>query len=50
VVVHTDDVAWHLDPIAWDHALVDGVLDPWRRGEDVAVRPVRADLGLGLTR
>lgn len=39
VVVHTDDVAWHLHPTDWEDELVAGVLDPWRRGESVDYRP-----------
>jgi len=39
VVVHTDDIAWHHDPLDWDHVLIEGVLAPWRRGEEVAFRP-----------
>lgn len=39
VVVHSDDIAWHHDPIDWAHVLVDGVIVPWRRGEAVSLRP-----------
>lgn len=38
-VVHTDDLAWHHDPMEWADLLVDGVLAPWRRGEPVSFRP-----------
>ena len=38
-LVHTDDIAWHHDPIEWAGLLVDGVLEPWRRGEPVRYRP-----------
>jgi hypothetical protein len=38
-LVHTDDVAWHLDPIDWADVLVDGIIGPWRRGETVSFRP-----------
>lgn len=38
-VVHSDDIAWHLDPIHWDDVLVDGVIMPWRRREAVSFRP-----------
>ena len=39
VVVHSDDLAWHHDPLAWDGLAVDHVIEPWRRGEDVDYRP-----------
>jgi uridine kinase len=39
VVVHTDDVAWHQGFFDWDELLVDGILGPVSRGEDVAFRP-----------
>jgi hypothetical protein len=38
-VVHTDDIAWHESFFDWAHLLVDGVLDPVRRGLPVAYRP-----------
>lgn len=38
-VVHSDDIAWHHDPIRWADVLVDGVIAPWRRGEAVHFRP-----------
>ena len=38
-VVHSDDIAWHHDPIHWEDALVEGVIAPWRRGEAVYFRP-----------
>ncbi len=38
-VVHSDDIAWHLDPIDWADVLLHGVVDPWRRGEPVCFRP-----------
>jgi hypothetical protein len=38
-LVHTDDVAWHLDPIDWADVLVVGIIGPWRRGEAVSFRP-----------
>ena len=38
-VVHSDDIAWHHDPIHWEDVLVDGVIAPWRRGEAVSFRP-----------
>lgn len=38
-VVHSDDLAWHLDPVAWDDLAVEHVIEPWRRGEDVDLRP-----------
>lgn len=39
VVVHTDDVAWHLSMFDWDTELVSGILDPWRAGGAVDYRP-----------
>jgi len=38
-LVHSDDIAWHHDPIHWDDLLVNGVIMPWRRGEAVHFRP-----------
>jgi hypothetical protein len=38
-VVHTDDVAWWESFFGWDQLLADGVLEPVRRGEEVAFRP-----------
>lgn len=38
-VVHTDDIAWNYDIIDWDGALVQGVVEPWRAGQDVSYRP-----------
>ena len=38
-VVHSDDIAWHHDPIHWVDVLVDNVIAPWRRGEAVGFRP-----------
>jgi energy-coupling factor transporter ATP-binding protein EcfA2 len=38
-VVHTDDIAWCLDPMDWAGVLADGVLSPWRSGGAVAFRP-----------
>ena len=37
--MHTDDAAWHHDFFDWAHLLADGVLAPWRAGQDVAYRP-----------
>lgn len=39
VVVHTDDIAWHQAVFDWVDLLVDGVLEPARRGQTVAYRP-----------
>lgn len=39
VVVHTDDVAWHHSFFGWTDLLVDGVLEPFLAGHDVAYRP-----------
>ena len=38
-VVHTDDIAWYESFFGWEQLLVDGVLDPCRRGEAVSFRP-----------
>lgn len=38
-LVHSDDIAWHHDPVDWADVLVDGVIAPWRRGEPVSFRP-----------
>jgi hypothetical protein len=38
-VVHSDDLAWHHDAVAWDELAIDHVIGPWRRGEDVDFRP-----------
>ncbi|HEY6743915.1 MAG TPA: hypothetical protein VI110_16265 [Lapillicoccus sp.] len=39
VVVHTDDVAWHHGFFDWDGLLLEGILGPLSRGDDVAFRP-----------
>ena len=38
-VVHTDDVAWHHSFFGWADLMRTGVLEPVRRGEQVAYRP-----------
>ncbi len=38
-IVHSDDLAWHHDAVAWDDLAVAHVIEPWRRGEDVDYRP-----------
>ena len=38
-VVHTDDVAWNQSRFGWTDLLVDGVLEPLRRGQPVSFRP-----------
>lgn len=38
-VVHTDDLAWHHDAVAWDDLALEHVIGPWRRGEVVDHRP-----------
>jgi hypothetical protein len=38
-LVHTDDLAWHHDAIAWDDLALEHVIGPWRRGEAVDHRP-----------
>lgn len=39
-VVHTDDIAWNYDIIDWDGALMQGVIEPWRAGQDVSYKPL----------
>jgi Tfp pilus assembly pilus retraction ATPase PilT len=36
-LVHTDDVCWGSDPIHWDAEILDGIVTPWRSGNDVSV-------------
>jgi uridine kinase len=38
-VVHSDDLAWHHDAVAWDDLAITHVIEPWRRGEEVDYRP-----------
>jgi hypothetical protein len=38
-VVHVDDVAWHAPMFGWSSLLVEGVLEPVRRGMAVSYRP-----------
>lgn len=38
-LVHSDDIAWHHDPIHWADILIDSVIAPWRRGDAVHFRP-----------
>jgi hypothetical protein len=38
-VVHTDDIAWHESFFGWSPLLVENVLEPLRRGENVTFRP-----------
>lgn len=38
-LVHTDDVSWCADPIHWDHEMLEGIVNPWINGKDVAYRP-----------
>ncbi|HUP86058.1 MAG TPA: hypothetical protein VM143_10365 [Acidimicrobiales bacterium] len=38
-VVHTDDIAWWHSRFGWDNLLVDGVIIPVRRGQQVDFRP-----------
>jgi energy-coupling factor transporter ATP-binding protein EcfA2 len=42
-VVHTDDIAWHHSVFDWVDLMVDGVLEPVRRGEAVSYRPPKWD-------
>lgn len=38
-VVPTDDIAWHYSIFGWNQLLVDGILNPARRGLKVSYRP-----------
>lgn len=38
-VVHSDDLAWNHDAVAWDELAVTHVLEPWRRGEAIDFHP-----------
>ncbi len=38
-VVHSDDLSWNHDAVAWDDLAVAHVIQPWRRGEAVEFRP-----------
>ena len=38
-LVHTDDVSWCADPIHWDHEMLEGIVNPWINGKNVAYRP-----------
>ena len=49
-VVHTDDVAWYHDFFDWADLLADGVLAPWRAGQDVAYRPPAWEPAAGQAR
>lgn len=43
VIVHTDDIAWWHAVLDWADLLVEGVLEPVRRGESVSYRPPKWD-------
>ncbi|MEW1951899.1 hypothetical protein [Terrabacter sp. NPDC080008] len=38
-VVHSEDLSWNHDAVAWDDLALKYVLGPWRRGEGVSFRP-----------
>ena len=38
-VIHTDDIAWAHSRFGWDDLLIDGILVPVHRGEQVSYRP-----------
>jgi len=47
-VVHTDDIAWWHSRFGWADLLIDGILGPVHRGEQVSFRPPRwAEHGRG---
>lgn len=41
VVIHTDDIAWAHSRFGWADLLIDGILVPVHRGEEVSYRPPR---------
>ncbi len=49
-LVHTDDIAWHLDPIAWDDVLIEHVITPWRAGRGCGTDPMRGSIGPAMAR
>ena len=38
-VVHTDDIAWAHSRFGWDDLMIQGVLDPLHRGQEVRYQP-----------
>lgn len=38
-VVHTDDIAWWHSRFGWDDLMIEGVLEPLRRGQSVHYQP-----------
>lgn len=38
-LVHTDDVSWCADPLHWDGEMMDGIVNPWLKGETVSYQP-----------
>jgi len=38
-LVATDDIAWWLSPTDWANEILDGVIKPWLKGNDVDYRP-----------
>ena len=38
-LVQTEDENWCADPIHWDHEMLEGIVNPWINGKNVAYRP-----------
>jgi len=38
-LVQSDDVSWYADPIHWDDEMLEGIVNPWLNGNDVAYKP-----------
>lgn len=38
-LVHSDDVSWYADPVKWDGEMIEGIINPWLKVEDVSYRP-----------
>lgn len=38
-LVHSDDVSWCADPIHWEDEMLNGIINPWLNGADVAYQP-----------
>ncbi|MCL2077634.1 MAG: hypothetical protein FWH08_04420 [Oscillospiraceae bacterium] len=38
-LVSTDDVCWYSDPTHWDGEMLNGIIQPWLNGKNVAYKP-----------